>query len=120
MDVCNILGRHDLHKLIVASLDFAHDNHSKPILTKLLTGADKVRQKVLTSLLTFEWLWPLQESRLYATQHMRVFLRSNAPFFINWGMEMLIEQLYDIDKEVANEAIDILDEACEEEVSSTH
>ena len=40
------------------------------------------------------------------------------PFFISWGMEMLITQLYDTDLEVANEAVDILDEACEEEVSS--
>jgi rapamycin-insensitive companion of mTOR len=48
---------------------------------------------------------------------MRVFLRVNAPFFINWGMEMLIGQLYDTELSIAEEAIDILDEACEEEVS---
>ena len=47
---------------------------------------------------------------------MRVFLRVNAPFFSNWGMEMLIGQLYDTDDTVREEAIDILDEACEEEV----
>ena len=47
---------------------------------------------------------------------MRVFLLVNAPFFSNWGMEMLIGQLYDTDDTVREEAIDILDEACEEEV----
>ena len=47
---------------------------------------------------------------------MRVFLRVNAPFFITWGMEMLIGQLYDLEPQIAEEAIDILDEACEEEV----
>ena len=47
---------------------------------------------------------------------MRVFLRVNAPFFSNWGMEMLIGQLYDTDDTVREGAIDILDEACEEEV----
>ncbi len=47
---------------------------------------------------------------------MRVLLRLNAPFFISWGMEMLIGQLYDLSSDVADEAIDILDEACEEEV----
>ena len=47
---------------------------------------------------------------------MRVFLRVNAPFFSNWGMEMLIGQLYDTDDTVREEATDILDEACEEEV----
>ena len=48
---------------------------------------------------------------------MRVFLRANVPLFISWGLEMLTTQLYDVDSEVAEEAIDILDEACEEEVS---
>ena len=44
---------------------------------------------------------------------MIVFLLVNAPFVSNWGMEMLIGQLYDTVKE---EAIDVLDKACEEEV----
>lgn len=47
---------------------------------------------------------------------MRIFLRLNAPFFNSWGMEMLIGQLYDSSSAIAEEAIDILDEACEEEV----
>ena len=47
---------------------------------------------------------------------MIVFLLVNAPFFSNWGMEMLIGQLYDTDDTVREEAIDILDEACEEQV----
>ena len=47
---------------------------------------------------------------------MIVFLLVNAPFFSNWGMEMLIGQLYDTDDIVREEAIDILYEACEEEV----
>ena len=48
---------------------------------------------------------------------MIVFLLVNAPIFSNWGMEMLIGQLYDTGDTVREEAIDILDEACEEEVS---
>ncbi len=55
---------------------------------------------------------------MYATRHMRILLRLNAPFFISWGMEMLIGQLYDMSPTIAEEAIDVLDEACEEEVSS--
>ena len=54
---------------------------------------------------------------MYATRHMRILLRLNAPFFISWGMEMLIGQLYDLSPGIADEAIDILDEACEEEVN---
>ena len=47
---------------------------------------------------------------------MIVFLLVNAPFFSNWGMEMLIGQLYDTDDTVREEAIDVLDKACKEEV----
>ena len=47
---------------------------------------------------------------------MIVFLLVNAPFFSNWDMEMLIGQLYDTDDTLREEAIDILDEACEEEM----
>ena len=36
---------------------------------------------------------------------MIVFLLVNAPFFSNWGMEMLIGQLYDTDDTVREEAI---------------
>ena len=38
------------------------------------------------------------------------------PFFNSWGLELLVPQLYDLDKQVAMEAVEILDEACEEEV----
>ncbi|XP_019855516.1 PREDICTED: rapamycin-insensitive companion of mTOR-like [Amphimedon queenslandica] len=64
LDICSITYRHDLHKLIISSLDFSHDNYSKPILQKLLNGSDG-------------------ETRLYATKHMQVFLHVNAPFFSN-------------------------------------
>ena len=47
---------------------------------------------------------------------MIVFLLVNTPFFSNWGMEMLIGQLYNTDDTVREEAIDVLDEACEDEV----
>ena len=58
-----------------------------------------------------------QEMRLYATRHMRVLLRAKMPFFNSWGLELLVPQLYDLDRQVALEAVEILDEACEEEVS---
>ena len=39
------------------------------------------------------------------------------PFFNSWGLELLVPQLYDLERRVALEAVEILDEACEEEVS---
>ena len=42
LDICGVASRHDLHKLIIASLDFAHDIFARVILEKLLTGGDEV------------------------------------------------------------------------------
>ena len=39
------------------------------------------------------------------------------PFFNSWGLELLVPQLYDLERRVALVAVEILDEACEEEVS---
>lgn len=40
-------------------------------------------------------------------------------FFSNWGMELLVTQLHDRNKAVSIEALDILDEACEDKVMLT-
>jgi rapamycin-insensitive companion of mTOR len=47
---------------------------------------------------------------------MRVLLRADVPFVSHWGMELLVTQLYDQSKVVALEALNVIDEACEEEV----
>lgn len=60
----------------------------------------------------------LQNCRLYATKHLRVLLRANVEFFSNWGMELLVTQLHDHNKTVSVEALDVLDEACEDKVIS--
>lgn len=49
---------------------------------------------------------------------MRVLLRANVEFFSNWGMELLVTQLHDKNKAISLEALEILDEACEDKVSS--
>lgn len=61
-----------------------------------------------------------QNSRLYATKHLRVLLRANVEFFSNWGIELLVTQLHDRNKAVSVEALDILDEACEDKVKSVN
>lgn len=60
---------------------------------------------------------PEQTCRLYATKHLRVLLRAGVEFFSSWGMELLVTQLHDHSKAVSMEALDILDEACEDKVS---
>lgn len=59
-----------------------------------------------------------QPCRLYATKHLRVLLRASVEFFSSWGMELLVTQLHDHSKAVSMEALDILDEACEDKVTA--
>jgi rapamycin-insensitive companion of mTOR len=47
---------------------------------------------------------------------MRVLLRAKVPYISNWGLEMLVMQLYDQSKVVAMEALSVISEACENEV----
>ncbi|GCC42011.1 hypothetical protein chiPu_0026418, partial [Chiloscyllium punctatum] len=54
---------------------------------------------------------------LYATKHLRVLLRANVEFFSNWGIELLVTQLHDKNKAISSEALDILDEACEDKAN---
>lgn len=61
-------------KLMLSSLDFAHDIHAQVLLGKILTSTDR-------------------EMRLYATRHLRVLLRAKMPFFNSWGLELLISQV---------------------------
>lgn len=58
-----------------------------------------------------------QTCRLFATKHLRVLLRAGVEFFSSWGMELLVTQLHDHNKAVSMEALDILDEACEDKVT---
>ena len=51
---------------------------------------------------------------------MRALLRARVPFMSNWGMEMLVMQLYDQSKAVAMEALSVISEACEDEVKIKH
>ncbi|XP_035698302.1 rapamycin-insensitive companion of mTOR-like [Branchiostoma floridae] len=98
MSICGLKGCDLLRKLIIACLDYSKDGLARVVLSKALTA-------------------PAESSRLYATSFLRVLLRARVPFFNQWGVEFLVTQLYDKSKVVAMEAIDILDEACEEEAN---
>ncbi|KAL8203961.1 UNVERIFIED_CONTAM: hypothetical protein K2H54_065686 [Gekko kuhli] len=87
-----------LLKLTVSSLDYSRDGLARVILSKILTAAT-------------------DSCRLYATKHLRVLLRANVEFFSNWGIELLVTQLHDKNKAISSEALDILDEACEDKAN---
>lgn len=59
---------------------------------------------------------PVEGSRLYATKFLLVLIRAHTPDFANWGMELLVMQLYDPSIQVSLVASDILDEACDHQV----
>lgn len=54
--------------------------------------------------------------RQYATQHLRMFFRAGVSYFRTYIMELLIDQLYDLEPDVGRDALDVLDEACQDEV----
>ncbi|XP_035234919.1 LOW QUALITY PROTEIN: rapamycin-insensitive companion of mTOR [Anguilla anguilla] len=98
LNLCSLKNQDHLLKLTVSTLDYSRDGLARVILSKILTAAT-------------------DNCRLYATKHLRVLLRANVEFFSNWGIELLVTQLHDHNKAVSMEALDILDEACEDKAN---
>ncbi|GAB1299224.1 Rapamycin-insensitive companion of mTOR [Apodemus speciosus] len=98
LNLCSLKNQDHLLKLTVSSLDYSRDGLARVILSKVLTAATDA-------------------CRLYATKHLRVLLRANVEFFNNWGIELLVTQLHDKNKTISSEALDILDEACEDKAN---
>ncbi|XP_024286935.1 rapamycin-insensitive companion of mTOR isoform X1 [Oncorhynchus tshawytscha] len=98
LNICTLKNQDHLLKLTVSILDYSRDGLSRVILSKILTAAT-------------------DNCRLYATKHLRVLLRANVEFFSNWGIELLVTQLHDRNKTISMEALDILDEACEDKAN---
>ncbi|XP_053195319.1 rapamycin-insensitive companion of mTOR-like [Scomber japonicus] len=98
LNLCTLKNQELLLKLTVSTLDYSRDGLARVILSKILTAAT-------------------DSCRLYATKHLRVLLRANVEFFSNWGIELLVTQLHDRNKAISKEALDILDEACEDQAN---
>uniref|UniRef100_A0A8C4DJX9 Rapamycin-insensitive companion of mTOR n=1 Tax=Dicentrarchus labrax TaxID=13489 RepID=A0A8C4DJX9_DICLA len=98
LNLCSVKNQDAVLKLAVSTLDYSRDGLARVILSKILTAATDT-------------------CRLYATKHLRVLLRASVEFFSSWGMELLVTQLHDHSKAVSMEALDILDEACEDKAN---
>ncbi|XP_041792873.1 rapamycin-insensitive companion of mTOR-like [Chelmon rostratus] len=98
LNLCSVKNQDAVLKLAVSTLDYSRDGLARVILSKILTAAT-------------------DPCRLYATKHLRVLLRASVEFFSSWGMELLVTQLHDHSKAVSMEALDILDEACEDKAN---
>ncbi|XP_039875242.1 rapamycin-insensitive companion of mTOR-like isoform X2 [Simochromis diagramma] len=98
LNLCSVKNQDAVLKLAVSTLDYSRDGLARVILSKILTASTDT-------------------CRLYATKHLRVLLRAGVEFFSSWGMELLVTQLHDHNKAVSMEALDILDEACEDKAN---
>ncbi|KAM6965452.1 rapamycin-insensitive companion of mTOR-like [Aplochiton taeniatus] len=98
LSLCCVKNQDGVLKLAVSTLDYSRDGLARVILSKILTAATDT-------------------CRLYGTKHLRVLLRAGVEFFSSWGMELLVTQLHDHSKAVSMEALDILDEACEDKAN---
>ncbi|KAM4615987.1 rapamycin-insensitive companion of mTOR-like [Polymixia lowei] len=98
LNLSSVKNQDAVLKLAVSTLDYSRDGLARVILSKILTAATDT-------------------CRLYATKHLRVLLRAGVEFFSSWGMELLVTQLHDHSKAVSMEALDILDEACEDKAN---
>ncbi|MED6260656.1 hypothetical protein ATANTOWER_025512, partial [Ataeniobius toweri] len=98
LNLCSVKNQDAVLKLAITTLDYSRDGLARVILSKVLTASTDI-------------------CRLYATKHLRVLLRAGVEFFSSWGMELLVTQLHDHNKVVSMEALDILDEACEDKAN---
>ncbi|KAI9096093.1 Rapamycin-insensitive companion of mTOR, N-term-domain-containing protein [Phlyctochytrium arcticum] len=86
-------SRDDLVKAVILSMDYSRDNHTRVLLSKVLTSGYK-------------------SVRLIATGHMLNILQSGTEDFSEWGTQLLVTQLYDPSMEVCEKAVAVLDLAC--------
>jgi rapamycin-insensitive companion of mTOR len=91
---------HDVYiKLIVSSLDYAkEDNFSRILLTSCLKSQHET-------------------CRIYATNFMRVLLRAGVTDFHKWALDLLREQIGDENTNVSLAALDIIQEACDDQTN---
>lgn len=95
------------------------DGHSRIVLSKALTSSYMVITSSRLSVAGLESgshspnLASLQHIRHYATQHLgRLVL--NAPETNRWTLQLLTTQLYDPSPDVAELAVHLLEDACDE------
>jgi len=88
-------------KLIVSGLDYT--------LTATIPYPRQILERALTSS-------PSYSSRLYATQFLQVLLRARLPTFEEWGIPLLLKQLKDKDRAIVLASLEILEEACHENI----
>lgn len=92
-----LVTNHDCYvKLITSSLDYSRDGIPRKVFTKIIVEA------------------PLESTRLYAAQFLRVILRAKMSDAHDWAIGLLWGRLKDASRTVALAALEALHEACDE------
>ncbi|WWD20882.1 hypothetical protein CI109_105359 [Kwoniella shandongensis] len=85
-------SRDDIIRIIIECFDYTLDAHPRIVLSKALTSS-------------------YMETRLFATHHLGRLLQEQ-PNLLDWGLQLMITQLYDTAMEVCDVAVMYLEEAC--------
>ena len=92
-----MITKHDCYvKLITSSLDYSREAPNRRVMTKVIQEAT------------------LESTRLYATQFLRIVLRTRMMEAQQWAIGLLLNKLNDKSKVVALAALEALHEVCEE------
>jgi hypothetical protein len=94
--LCEESGRDDIVNLILTSLDYEHRSECHNILEVVLGSKSAVM-------------------RYLATRHMRQLLRYGVSNFHTWGIDLVTARVVDTDAKVRGLALEILDEAVDDE-----
>ena len=65
----------------------------------------------------FNKLISLQKVKIYTASYLRIILRCNPSSFSEWAISLIISLLHDESRTVASQALDVIDEACDNTVS---
>lgn len=92
-----IATNHDCYvKLIISTLDYSREGPNRKILSKIISSAT------------------MEQTRLYATQFLRLIMRAKMAEACQWALALIIGRLTDDSKTVALAALEALHEVCEE------
>ncbi|XP_034935765.1 rapamycin-insensitive companion of mTOR [Chelonus insularis] len=92
-----IATNHDCYvKLIISTLDYSRDGPNRKVLRKIISSAS------------------VEQTRLYATQFLRLILRAKITDACQWALSLIVDRLADDSKSVALAALEALHEMCEE------
>ncbi|WWC72760.1 uncharacterized protein I206_106724 [Kwoniella pini CBS 10737] len=85
-------SRDDIIRIIIECFDYTLDAHPRIVLAKALTSS-------------------YMETRLFATHHLGRLIQEQ-PNLLDWGLQLMITQLYDTSMEVCDIAVMYLEEVC--------